>query len=343
MKKIRVAATLVLALGAGRLQAQTPGLVSADSAFSLMKKGGYTLIMRHAETDWTTQDAPGSNDRALQRNLTKRGEDDAKAIGMAFKHMGIPISDIYASQMWRTRETAELAFGKPKVDTLLRALEQTPAQVALVNAAPARGTNRVLVTHHFVIEKNVPGIRPGQVNEGEAVVVRPTANGIQLVSVIKLTDWEKATHGAVVAQRATGPTASPATAADNRPAIHGALQLLSGGLSSLRLIHDARYINVMRYMEAYNSGEPQMRTFLENRTLPDSARPIDQRLESYRQLYTQLGALKLDGAEEKDGNFILQTRRAANNDDVVQLIFTFETAEPYRMRKLSFQYMRKEQ
>ncbi|HEX7940078.1 MAG TPA: histidine phosphatase family protein [Gemmatimonadaceae bacterium] len=318
-------------------------LVSADSALKLMKKGGYTMIWRHAETDWTTQDAPGSNDRALQRNLTARGEADATAIGMAFKHMGIPVGDVYASQMWRARETAEHAFGKAKVDTLLRTLDQSPSQMALLAAVPAKGTNRVLVTHHFVIEKNVPGIRPGQVGEGEAVIVRPVSGNIQLVSVVKLADWEKLTHGAVVAERAVGPAASPATAAESRPALHGALQLISGGMSSLSLIHDARYSNVLRYMEAYNSGEESMKNFLEKRTAPDSARPLDQRLEGYRQLYKQLGALMLDGAELRGEDFVLQTRRAVSKDDVVQLTFQFESTEPYRMRKLTFTYMKKEQ
>lgn len=325
---------------------QSQGLISADSAFNLMKRGGYTMIWRHAETDWTTQDAPGSPDRALQRNLTERGIADAKAVGQMFKHMGIPVGDVASSQMWRTRETAEHAFGKTRVDTALRTLDQSAAQKAIIAAAPQRGTNRVLVTHHFVIERNVPGIRPGMVNEGEAVIVRPTpalsganvAGGVQLVSVVKLADWEKATHGAVVAQRASGPAASPAAAADARPALHGAFQLLKGGMSGLRLIHDDRYINVMRYMEAYNSGEEAMHSFYDKRMVADSTRPIEIRLETYRQLRAQLGALTLDGAELRGEEFVLQTRRVMAKDSVVQLTFRFEKAEPYRLISLAFAY-----
>jgi phosphohistidine phosphatase SixA len=330
------------------LAPQSDSLISADSAFKLMKRGGYTMIWRHAETDWTTQDAPGSPDRALQRNLTARGETDAKAVGQMFKHMGIPVGDVVTSQMWRTRETGELAFGKVRVDTALRTMDQSAAQKAIIAAAPARGTNRVLVTHHFVIERNVPGIKPGMVNEGEAAIVRPAkgracterSECVELVAIVKLEDWEKATHGAVVAQRATSPAASPAAAAESRPALHGAFQLLKGGMSGLRLIHDDRYINVMRYMEAYNSGEATMRNFFEKRAVADSTRPIDVRLESYRQLYARLGALTLDGAELRGEEFVLQTKRAANKDEVVQLTFKFEKAEPYRLTSLSFAYTR---
>jgi phosphohistidine phosphatase SixA len=311
-------------------------VIPADSAFKLMRRGGYTMIWRHAETDWLTQDAPGSPERANQRNLTERGVTDAKAIGAMFKHANIPVGDVVASPMWRTRETAEHAFGRAKLDMALRTLEVTPEQKAIIAAKPAKGANRVLVTHHFIIERHVPGIKPGMVNEGEAVIVRHAASGIELVSIVKLSDWEKATHGTVVANRVTGPGPTPAGAADARPALHGAFQLLKGGFSSLRLLHDDRYINVMRYLEAYNSGEDQMRTFLEKRAMADSARPIETRMETYRQLHAQLGALALDGAELQGDDFVLQTRRTAARDEVVQLTFRFEKSEPYRMISLRF-------
>jgi phosphohistidine phosphatase SixA len=318
------------------LTARSDSLIPADSAFKLMRQGGYTMIWRHAETDWLTQDAPGSPERANQRNLTERGVTDATAIGRMFKHANIPVGDVIASPMWRTRETAEHAFGRAKLDTALRTLEATPAQKAMLAAKPVRGTNRVLVTHHFIIERHVPGIKPGMVNEGEAVIVSSKSDNIRLIAIVKLVDWEKATHGAVVASRTTGPAASPAAAADSRPALHGAFQLLKGGFSSLRLLHDDRYINVMRYLEAYNSGEASMRTFFEKRAVPDTARPIDQRLETYRQLQAQLGALALDGAELQGDAFVLQTRRTAAKDEVVQLTFRFEKIEPYRLISLKF-------
>jgi phosphohistidine phosphatase SixA len=310
--------------------------IPADSAFTLMRQGGYTMIWRHAETDWLTQDAPGSPERAHQRNLTERGVTDARAIGRMFSHAGIPVGDVVASPMWRTRETAEHAFGRARLDTALRTLEATPAQKAIIAARPAAGTNRVLVTHHFIIERHVPGITPGMVNEGEAVIVRNTRDGIELVSIVKLSDWERATHGTVVATRATGPAPGAAAAADARPALHGAFQLLKGGFSSLRLLHDDRYVNVMRYLEAYNSGEDAMRAFFEKRSFPHPTLTLDQRMETYRQLRAQVGSLTLDGAELKGEDFILQTRRTAAKDEVVQLTFRFEKAEPYRMISLAF-------
>jgi hypothetical protein len=50
----------------------------------------------------------------------------------------------------------------------------------------------LLVTHHFVIEQLAPGIKPGDVGESEAAVVRPTGDGhVALVGRITLGDWER--------------------------------------------------------------------------------------------------------------------------------------------------------
>src|SRR4029453_14559554 len=97
-----------------------------------------------------------------------RGIMEAKVVGMIFKSRGIPIGEVLASPMFRTRETAEYAFGRVADTALLRQLDPTLEQRRLIAAAPAPGTNRVLVTHHFVIERNVPGIKPGMIDEGEA-------------------------------------------------------------------------------------------------------------------------------------------------------------------------------
>src|SRR5262249_58631785 len=96
------------------------------------------------------------------------------------------------SQMVRTRETAECAAGTDAISMALRVFPTTDETAAIVAAAPKPGTNRLLVTHHFVIEKLVPGIKPGDVGESEAAVVRPTGDGkVALVGRITLGDWER--------------------------------------------------------------------------------------------------------------------------------------------------------
>jgi hypothetical protein len=112
-------------------------------------------------------------------------------MGVVFRKYGISFAEIISSPMFRTVETAEMAAGKPKTTMALRVIPSTPEQEALIKTAPKPGTNRLLVTHHFVIEKHVPGVKPGGVGESEAAVVSHAADGtIQLVGIIKLDDWK---------------------------------------------------------------------------------------------------------------------------------------------------------
>jgi len=300
-------------------------LVSADSALKLMKRGGYTMIWRHAESDWSKQDVLGSPDRAQQRNLTTRGETDARAVGAAFKKLGIPVGDVRSSQLFRTRETAELAFGKTTVDTILRQLDATPAQKQLIAAKPAKGTNRVLVTHHFVIERNVPGIRPGQVREGEAVVVRPGANGPELVSVIKIEDWARATGGAVVAERTYMPGAAPTTTA----------LLVPTDRSKMGLLHQPQYENAIRYFVAFNQGDYDMRQFFEIKAVPNPQRTIEQRMDIYRQLKAEYGGLAMPLGMDIRGDTVVLGMPTTKGDTVV-LSLRFEPSEPYRLVSAAF-------
>lgn len=301
-------------------------LIPADSALKLMRQGGYTMVWRHAETDWSKQDVLGSPDRAQQRNLTARGETDAKAIGEAFKRLGIPVGDVRSSQLWRTRETAFHAFGRVTVDTLLRQLDATSEQKQLIAASPAKGTNRVLVTHHFVIEKNVPGVRPGQVREGEAVILRPTDNGVRLVSVIHIPDWARLTNGAVVAQRTYMPGASNATATG---------LLVPTDRSKMALLHKPEYENALQYFLAYNQGEADMKAFFEKRAVPNPQRTIEQRLETYRQLKAQLGGLAMPTGVDIRGDTLVLGMPTTKGDTIV-LSLRLETQAPYRLISAAF-------
>jgi phosphohistidine phosphatase SixA len=169
-------------------------LLSADSLLVELRKGGYTVLWRHTATDRTVREPMNyeTTPRFQQRNLTDRGVADAKVVGLLFKSREIPIGEVLASPMFRTRETAEYAFGRVESTPLLRQLDPSPEQRRLIAAAPAAGTNRVLVTHHFVIERNVAGIAPGMVAEGEAVVVRATrGDSVRAVGIFKMADWQR--------------------------------------------------------------------------------------------------------------------------------------------------------
>jgi len=182
---------ILLALGAAASASDTT-LLTVDSLMVELKKGGYVVLLRHARTDYSTMDNPKAapTDRTAQRNLSDDGIADAKMIGNVFKKFGISFAEVVSSPLFRTRETAELAVGHTDTTMALRSVAVTPEQLRVVTTPPAPGTNRLLVTHHFVIEQNVTRFPPGMVNESEAVVIRPTGNGkFDTVGRIRLKDW----------------------------------------------------------------------------------------------------------------------------------------------------------
>ncbi|HEU5218422.1 MAG TPA: histidine phosphatase family protein [Gemmatimonadales bacterium] len=300
---------LALALAAGApVTAGPPTDLRGEPLMAALKGGGYTIVLRHARTDRTFQEAMGyvPTSRTQQRNLNDDGVRDARLMGVVFKKYEIPFSDIVASPMYRTMETAEYAVGPATPTMVLRTFPTTEEQKQLIAVVPRPGTNRLLVTHHFVIETWVPGIRPGDIAESEAAVVRTAADGsIELVGKILLADWA-----------ALAGSAAPTSAAPSPPRGHGAPPATSapgptGPVSwpdtpAARLAH--------AYVGAFNSGDTtQMRRFIESYLTIDSSRPVADRLASYSKLFAEHGPLQVTGVENvspQEFRLSAQARRA---------------------------------
>src|SRR6266704_7202881 len=107
-----------------------PSLAAAPDAQTLagrpllaaLKAGGLVLYFRHTSTDFGQNDdqMSGYEDCARQRNLTDRGRDEARQIGAAIRRLRIPIGEVLASPFCRTRETAQLIFGRATVSPAVR-------------------------------------------------------------------------------------------------------------------------------------------------------------------------------------------------------------------------------
>lgn len=295
-----------------------------EALMTALRGGGYSIVLRHAATDRTYQEdrdrVPVERDK--QRNLSAEGVRQARLMGEVFTRFGIPIGEIISSPMFRTMETAEMAAGKPTAVTMaLRVFPPTPEQAALVTAPPPPGTNRLLVTHHFVIETHVPGIRPGDIGEGEAVVVRPDGKGaVVLVGRITIGDWN-----------ALAPPAFATTAAASASTERAATGAAAGGGPELPDTPVGRL--AAKYLQAYNSGNTDwMRLFLDNVLVPDPERPVEDRLATWRRLYDGSGPLTLVSVDRADdasiefsvdskmGPVTLVVRRAAALPDRVESV-----------------------
>ncbi|MFO1312876.1 MAG: histidine phosphatase family protein [Burkholderiales bacterium] len=163
----------------------TPGAGTLDGAALLhaLRQGGYVLYLRHASTDF------GQNDDAMtdyancaqQRNLTDAGRAEARAIGRAIRDLGIPVGPILASPYCRTRESAELVFGKPTVSQTVRGGpasddggQRYAALRALLSTPVAKGSNLAISSHGnpFRALAGTPYLQ-----EGEIAVIEPLGNG----------------------------------------------------------------------------------------------------------------------------------------------------------------------
>ncbi|MGM0521541.1 MAG: histidine phosphatase family protein [Pseudomonadota bacterium] len=173
--------SLVLAiLGALPLGAQ-----ANEAIWQALEEGGLVMLMRHAL-------APGIGDPPgfergrceTQRNLSEEGRAQARAIGEAFRERDIPIGAVYASRWCRALDTAELmevgdVVPAPWLDSFFRGrgdrefITQTAREQI---AAWEKPGNMLLVTHQV----NISALTGRGVSSGEMVVVRPTADGLEV-------------------------------------------------------------------------------------------------------------------------------------------------------------------
>ena len=139
--------------------------------------GGYVIYLRHADRLSGPKEPFGAAtplaaffDCTRQRNLTSAGRGEAVEIGRAFRALGVPIGKVFALPLCRTRETAELAFGRA---VLGPEFYDSHAVAALLGAAPAQGTNTVLVD----TEDQVRRLAGVDLAPGEAAIFEPDGKG----------------------------------------------------------------------------------------------------------------------------------------------------------------------
>ena len=164
-----------------------------------LRGGGYVLLFRHAATDLGQSDTDRQNleNCATQRNLSEHGREQSAAIGRAFQRLGLPVGRVLASPYCRTLDTARLAFGaaEPSADLVSQLSDAGPggrqrltdALRALLASPPEPGLNTVLVTHVLNIDDAVRF----EIEEGEAIVVRPDGTGgFRIVARVLAEAWD---------------------------------------------------------------------------------------------------------------------------------------------------------
>jgi phosphohistidine phosphatase SixA len=160
-----------------------------------LKRGGYTLYIRHTSTDFTRDDVKSRSDDDCdnQRPLTDQGRDEARRMGADMKRAGFPISEVLASPRCRTVEVAQLAFGKYQLAEEVRGgaitlqpVERYAPLVQWFKQGPGAGRNRVIVSHGnpFYATAGAPYLA-----EGEAAVVRSLGKDFEVIARVRWDEW----------------------------------------------------------------------------------------------------------------------------------------------------------
>ena len=128
-----------------------------------LEKGGNLIFIRHAY-------APGGgdpdnfniNDCSTQRNLSDKGREQAKNIGIFFKNNQIPIDKVISSEWCRCKETALIAFKNYETENFLNSFYSAKfAKNRKMQMKKLKDyvkswngdKNLVLVTHYVVISE----------------------------------------------------------------------------------------------------------------------------------------------------------------------------------------------
>jgi phosphohistidine phosphatase SixA len=170
---------------------------------AMLRAGGLIIVIRHGATndDQADTDPLNPDNVAKQRRLSARGEEAAKALGQAFRQIGVPVAKVVTSQFDRAYQTAKLAGldqAEKSMDVTEGGLVVSPnenkrralAFRALVGTTPAPGTNTVVVTHKPNII-DAFGKDWFEVKEGETTIFRPVPSGFQIIARFQIDEWPR--------------------------------------------------------------------------------------------------------------------------------------------------------
>jgi broad specificity phosphatase PhoE len=154
-----------------------------------LRKGGYVLFMRHAETGTVSP-----KNECDPSAITPLGAEQAKKVGASMRFLKIPVGEVYSSELCRARETANLlGLGSVQVTRDLNPVESRPTfdvhelRYKRWATVPPAGANTFLVSHVHGGSRKEQWVH---IEIAEVAVYQPDGNGgTQPVARIPLESW----------------------------------------------------------------------------------------------------------------------------------------------------------
>ena len=173
-----------------------------------LRGGGHVIVIRHGATnpDMADTDPLNHDNIASQRQLSQRGEEAAKALGEAFRAIGIPVGQVLTSRFNRAYLTAKLAG----FDSIEKSLDLTEGGLVvspnengrraaalrkLASTVPPAGSNVVIITHKPNI-LDAFGKDWFEVKEGEASIFKPDGGAAKLLARVQMDEWSRLAQAA---------------------------------------------------------------------------------------------------------------------------------------------------
>jgi len=191
-----IAGVLLASGGATAQQLQGKSLVSA------LQRGGYVILMRHANAPRELPSAQTADPENvhLERQLDENGRTTAVAFGKALRDLKISIGQVLSSPTYRAFETARYAQlptprAIPELGDNGQSMQLTKESQAAwlqkhVTEFPS-GSNTIIITH----QPNIAGAFPqwsDSLSEGEALILGPDGKGgAILIARVKIEEWPK--------------------------------------------------------------------------------------------------------------------------------------------------------
>jgi phosphohistidine phosphatase SixA len=183
--------------------------LSGAALIATLQKGGYVLVMRHADAPSppasATDAAPGNAN--LERQLDEGGKASAAAMGEAMRALRIPLSSIVVSPAFRTRETLSRAGLQPSSvapdladisgERDRRARSERIRWLERAATIPINDMKNILyVTHSpnifsaFQRQLRECACAPSDIPDpGQMLVLRPARPAAELVGTIRIGSW----------------------------------------------------------------------------------------------------------------------------------------------------------